>query len=407
MSIGRCLVHDEKLNSSRVKLVGFISFMLGFSQALLVYIMSTYFKQSVGTDNVGIFYLLSYAIILIGLLNLHKLIKKLGKVCVFYLAFILKIIAIASLIFLPLSWWGIAFLMLYIVSGALVWVSLDTILESSSEDRSSGEIRGVNLTIMNAGLIFGPIVSYKILEEVGFSGIFLLSLIIHAIVFSIGLMKLKRANYKFRDNKLAIKNLIKKVIKRKNVMKIYYISFALDFFYALMIIFTPLYLLDLGYSWHQLGIVFTIMLVPFILIQYPLGILADKKTGEKEFLIFAIFVMGISTFIFYCANAPCIVIWTLILFITRIGAAIIEVLRDSYFYKRIDGHDVDIIDFFRTSKPVAYMIAAILSTIILFLFSMKAIFLLVSVVVLSALYPAVRLVDNVSEEELMNGKIAN
>jgi len=173
-----------------------------------------------------------------------------------------------------------------------------------------------------------------------------------------------------------------------------------------MLIFTPLYLLDLGYSWHQLGVAFTIMLIPFVLIQYPMGILADKKTGEKEFLILAIFIMGISTLIFYCASSPDIVVWTLILLATRIGAALIEILRDSYFYKRIDGHDVDIIDFFRTSRQVAYITAAILSSLTLFFFPMKAIFLLVSIVVFSALYPAFQLADNASEEEMNNKNYA-
>ena len=405
MSIKRYLIHDERLNSSKVKLVAFISFMLGFSQALLAYVMSSYFKQSAGTDNVGIFYLLSYVIVLIILLNLHKLVKEFGKVFVFYLAFILKLTAITALILLPFSVWGIVSLILYIIAGVLVWVSLDAILESSSEDRSSGKIRGINLTIMNAGFILGPLISSKILEEIGFTGIFFVSLIIHSIVFSVGLISLKRTNYKFRS-KLGVKDLIKKVIQRKNVMRIYYISFTLDFFYALMLIFTPLYLLDLGYSWHQLGVAFTIMLIPFVLIQYPMGILADKKTGEKEFLILAIFIMGISTLIFYRASSPDIVVWTLILLATRIGAALIEILRDSYFYKRIDGHDVDIIDFFRTSRPVAYITAAILSSLTLFFFPMKAIFLLVSIVVFSALYPAFQLADNASEEEMNNKNYA-
>ena len=405
MSIKRYLIHDERLNSSKVKLVAFISFMLGFSQALLAYVMSSYFKQSAGTDNVGIFYLLSYAIVLTILLNLHKLVKEFGKVFVFYLAFILKLTAITALILLPFSVWGIVSLILYIIAGVLVWVSLDAILESSSEDRSSGKIRGINLTIMNAGFILGPLISSKILEEIGFTGIFFVSLIIHSIVFSVGLISLKRTNYKFRS-KLGVKDLIKKVIQRKNVMRIYYISFTLDFFYALMLIFTPLYLLDLGYSWHQLGVAFTIMLIPFVLIQYPMGILADKKTGEKEFLILAIFIMGISTLIFYRASSPDIVVWTLILLATRIGAALIEILRDSYFYKRIDGHDVDIIDFFRTSRPVAYIAAAILSSLTLFFFPMKAIFLLVSIVVFSALYPAFQLADNASEEEMNNKNYA-
>ena len=353
----------------------------------------------------GIFYLLSYVIVLIILLNLHKLVKEFGKVFVFYLAFILKLTAITALILLPFSVWGIVSLILYIIAGVLVWVSLDAILESSSEDRSSGKIRGINLTIMNAGFILGPLISSKILEEIGFTGIFFVSLIIHSIVFSVGLISLKRTNYKFRS-KLGVKDLIKKVIQRKNVMRIYYISFTLDFFYALMLIFTPLYLLDLGYSWHQLGVAFTIMLIPFVLIQYPMGILADKKTGEKEFLILAIFIMGISTLIFYRVSSPDIVVWTLILLATRIGAALIEILRDSYFYKRIDGHDVDIIDFFRTSRPVAYIAAAILSSLTLFFFPMKAIFLLVSIVVFSALYPAFQLADKASEEEMNNKNYA-
>lgn len=406
MSIKRHLIHDEKLNSSKVKLIGFISFFLGFTQALLVYVMSFYFKQSAGTDNVGIFYLLSYAVILALLLNLHKLVRKFGKPFIFYFAFILKLVSIMALIFLPLSAWGIIFLILYIIAGALVWVSLDIILESFSEDKRSGRIRGINLTITNAGFILGPLLSSRILEEVGFTGIFFASLVIHSIVFSVGLIGLKKGDHKF-NKKLSIKRIISEVIKRRNVMRIYSISCVLDFFYALMVIYTPLYLLSLGYSWHQLGIAFTIMLIPFVLIQYPMGVLADKKTGEKEFLILAIFVMGVSTLIFYFAGSSSIAVWTLILLATRVGAALIEILRDSYFYKRIDRRDVDIIDFFRTSRPVAYIMAAILSSLTLFFFDMRVVFLLVSIVVFAALYPAFRLVDNKSEEEMMNRKIAN
>ncbi len=406
MSIKRHLIHDERLNFNRVKLVAFISFMLGFSGSILAYVMSFYFEQSAGTSNVGIFYLLSYAAVLTLLLNLHKLIKKFGKVCVFYLSFVFKLVAITALILLPFSGWGVVFLMLYIVSGVLVWVSLDNILESSSEDKSSGKIRGINLTIMNTGIFLGPFISIRILENFGFSGIFFLSLIIHSIIFSVGLVGLKRTNYNIRSS-LSIKNLLKKVVKRKNVLRIYYVSFVLDFFYALMIIFTPLYLLSLGYSWGQLGMAFTVMLVPFILIQYPMGVLADKKTGEKEFLFLAVFVMGISTLIFYFTDSSeNITVWALILLATRVGAALIEILRDSYFYKRIDGHDVDIVDFFRTSKSLAYIVAAGLSGIILIFFPMKVIFLVVSIVVFSALYPIFRLVDNKSEEEIVNGKIA-
>jgi hypothetical protein len=85
---------------------------------------------------------------------------------------------------------------------------------------------------------------------------------------------------------------------------------------------------------------------------------------------------------------------------TRVGAAMIETLRDSYFYKKIDGDDMDIISFFRTSKSSGYISAAAFSAIILAIFSVKIMFVFLAFVILLALYPAFNLVDNKSESEL-------
>lgn len=393
--------HKEELNTSKVKFIDFLSFFLGFASAMLAYVMSIYFSRALGSDNIGVFYLIAYAIILVSLLNFHKLIKVFGRSFALHLAFIFKIIAIVFLIALPVSILGSAFLVLYIIAGAMAWVTLDVILEAYSKDSESGRIRGLHLAIMNAGFIVGPLISSQIIEKYDFVGIFVIVLILHVTVFSMALFGFRGVKYKFKKG-VSVKKLIKKVTKRRNVMRIYYISFVLEAFYALMVAYVPIYLLAQGFSWEQLGISFTIMLVPFVVVQYPIGILADKKTGEKEFLILAVFVLGISSLIFYFTNSNEIMIWTIILFATRIGAALIEVLRESYFYKRIDASDVDVIDFFKTSKPVAYLVAMLIATVMLFFFSIKAIFLLVAIISLSALYPAFTLVDNKSKADLMS-----
>ena len=77
--ISTMLKHKEHLNRKKTKLISLISFFLGFSQAVLLYVMSTYFKEASGTENVGGFYFIAYAILLCFLLNLHKLTRKLGK----------------------------------------------------------------------------------------------------------------------------------------------------------------------------------------------------------------------------------------------------------------------------------------------------------------------------------------
>ncbi len=392
--------HKEKVDNKKLHIISSISFLMGFASALLAYVISSYLKEALGTNNVGMVYVVTYLIVLLLLLNLHKIVRITGKSFVLQMSFILRIISIVGLLLVPISFVGIGFLILYAVSGILAWTALDGILESFSDDRRSGRIRGAHLAIINAGFLMGPLLSSQILEKYGFDGIFLASFLVYILIFIIAMTNIRQTNHKFKK-KIDIPSLLKKVYKRKNIMKVYYISFTLEFFYALMVIYTPLYLLEKGFSWDQLGMAFTIMLIPFVLIQYPMGIIADKKTGEKEFLVFSFFILGIATLVFYFTNSSNIMVWTTILLLGRIGAALVEILRESYFYKRIDGNDVEIIDFFKTAKPVAYILATSLSTILLLFFSVKAIFLLVSIIVFSAIYPAFKLADSKSEKEAL------
>mgnify|MGYP000969576383 CR=1 FL=1 len=392
-------IHDEKLEKKKVNLISFISFLMGFSQAMLIYVMAYYFKIASGSEDVGLFYFISYAILLVSLLNFHKIIRILGKSNVFYFSILGAIIITAFLIFSEPSFLGIGLLMLYIIFINLSWVALDVILESFSTDGMSGRIRGLHLTVVNAGYLVGPLLSTKILQGFDFKGIFIFLLVFNSLVLIFSLIGLRNVNHKF-ENKLKVVELIKKIWIKKDILKVYYLSFALDFFYALMVIYTSIYLLNLGLSWDKIGIIFTIMLVPFVLLQYPIGFLADKKMGEKELLIASLIFIIISTLAIYFVDSQKIWVWGVILLGTRIGAAMLEVLRDSYFYKKIDGHDVDLINFFRTSMPMGYLLATGISFPLLLFFPTKIVFILVSLVVFSALIPAFMLVDNKSEKEV-------
>ena len=391
--------HIEHGDKKKVKLINFISFLFGFAEALLIYVLSDYFREALGFSNVSVFYFISYAVALVGLLNLHKLINKFGKATVFFFFFFLQICFIAFLIHVPPSLVGIILLMLYIIANYLALVMIDIILESFSEDKRSGRTRGLHLVIVNAGFILGPFLSTSLLSRFGFDGLFMTSMIIYMGIFIIGLLGLRGVNHKF-EQKLTVADLMKKILVSGDIMKIYAISFVLEFFYALMIVYTPLYLLDRGLSWSQIGIVFTIMLIPFVTLEYVAGFLADKKLGEKEMIIGGLLIMGISTASIFFITSNAVWIWAAVLLATRIGAALIEVLRDSYFYKKIDGRDMDIISFFRTAVSAAYIISTAISALLLLVLPVKYTFLLVALVALLGLYPALKLVDNKSEVEL-------
>lgn len=391
--------HKENFNGKKIRLINCITFLFGFAHSLTAYIISSYFQQVSGKDNVSVFFLVIFAIVLIILLNLHKLIKKFSKSIVFLAFIVIFAIAALTLSFLPVFWAGVVILIVNIIFFNLAFVVRDIILESYSEDKQSGRIRGLNLTIMNAGFILGPFISTKILEKGSFQTIFLIQFFIASLAFILAFFGLRKVNHRFKAT-VTLHTLFNKMLKRKNIMRIYYISFILSFFYCLMIIYSPLYLRSIGMGWEKIGIIFTFMLIPFVLLEYPVGIIADKKIGEKEMIIAALAIMGLSTLSIFFISSTSMIIWAIILFLTRIGASLLEILRDSYFYKRIDGYDVDVVEFFRTSRSVGFIAASIVSGILFLFLPIKFVFIIIAIVIFSGLIPAFKLIDNKSEEEI-------
>lgn len=390
--------HKETFDKRKIHLISLIAFLMGFSQALITYVLSSYFKIISGTENVGPFYILSYLIVLLVLLNWHKVIRKMGKARVFILAVLAKVGIVVAMVFIPPSIPALVILMLYLICGALEWTSLDIILESYSKDNLSGRIRGIHLTIFNAGFIFGPFLSTRILDQYSYQGVFLALLVLNAVVLIFSMVGLSNINHGYKRD-LKVTEIIAKVWKRKNILRIFYISTALEIFFAILVIYTPIYLQDLGYGWDEIGIIFSVMLVPFVLLQIPIGFLADKKWGEKEMIFLSLFLMALSTILVFTGGKQSVAVWGGILLLTRLGAAALEILRDSYFYKRIDGYDVDMIDLYKATFPVGYIIANVLAFVCLLIFPLKAVFLIVVVVVAAALFPAFELQDNKAECE--------
>jgi len=390
------LSHQESYNSHKVKLITFISFLYGFELAMEAYILAFYYQSAIHSEKVTIFFFGSYVVFLFALLSLHKLVKKIGKSfsLTFFATMKIVILVCLSALWSTPSVPGAIALALFVVFSNLSWVMLDVMLESFSADSLSGRIRGLFLTIANTGFILGPFLSFKVLENNGYGGIFLILLAIEFIIFVFIVASLQNINHA-HSRKGSIMELMKLVWSRRDVLKVYYIAFILDFFYSTMIIYSPMYLTNLGLTLNEISVIFTIMLVPFIVLQYPAGRLADKKYGEKKMLIFSFLIMTISVGAIYFISSKSVLIWSIVLFATRIGAALVEVLRDSYFYKRIDGQDVEIIDFFRTSKPIAYIVFSLFS---FFLLSLKLgigiVFLLLAAISATGIWISFKLEEN-------------
>ena len=187
---------------------------------------------------------------------------------------------------------------------------------------------------------------------------------------------------------------LKEVWRNKNIYKIFMANFLLKFFFAWMVIYTPIYLHEhIGFEWSVIGIMFTIMLLPFALFEMPIGKLADTTWGEKEFLTIGFVIMAFSVGTLAFITDANFILWTALLFITRIGASIVEIMTESYFFKQIDATDANLLGFFRNTYPLAYIIAPLFATGILAVIDYRFLFLVLAGVMLLGLRYSLALKD--------------
>jgi MFS family permease len=168
----------------------------------------------------------------------------------------------------------------------------------------------------------------------------------------------------------------------------------LQFFFGWMIIYTPLYLHEnLGFDWSSIGIIFTIMLLPYVLFEVPLGKLADTILGEKEILILGFIITAISTMAMAFMHTTELIPWIIILFITRVGASSIEVMNETYFFKKVRAEDTTAIEIFRIMRPAGYILAPLVASAFIPFIEARYLFLIIGLTMFIGVYAGARIVD--------------
>ena len=114
-------------------------------------------------------------------------------------------------------------------------------------------------------------------------------------------------------------------------------------------------------------------------------------------IIAGFLLMGLTTLAipFLSSQILTLTLWALLLFVGRIGASTVETMAETYFFKSIDGHNASLMGHFRRSRPLAFVIAPLLASILLgtHLVTLQGLFSILGVLMLCAIYYPLRLVD--------------
>jgi MFS family permease len=265
----------------------------------------------------------------------------------------------------------------------LSYYCLDIFLEEDSDDTKTGEIRGTYFTIMNAGIALGPLL-LSILPTAGehYRSIYWLGFLLLGIPLMIALWILvsRKHAHKVLERPWHLLP-FRQWWRRRNVRATTLAKLVLEVFFAVMVIYTPLYAHTVvGFSWSELSVIFAIALTPFVFLEWPAGELADRYWGEKEMMTAGFFLTG--TALLAIPFLPqSVVLWTLVLFVSRVGAALIEIMTETYFFKKIGPEDTGLLSIFRLARPAGIIIGSLLGVLTLTILPIAQLFFVLAIVV--------------------------
>lgn len=371
-----------------------VGFLAAFHVFMLIYINSSFLNQFISEELVGSLYIIGSLMTISALTILPYVLRSFGNYLTLVAFTLVEILILLGMAFIKEPGIIIPLFVAHWVVFQIMFINIDIFLEAYQKKESdTGSTRGTFLTIINSSLMLSILIVGFVLTNEDYWKIYLIAAGILLPFLFIIFTKFR----KFKDpiyEDFKIWKTFKKFGTTKSSYNIFMAQSILKFFFSWMVVYMPIYLHDyIGFEWNRIAIIFFIMLLPFVLIEIPAGKIADKWIGEKELLSTGFVIMALFTMVIPFISIASFVLWTGILFVTRIGASLVEITTESYFFKHVDGDDVNIISFFRMTSPVAYIMGPLAAIITLQFLPFQYIFLVLGLIMFFGLKYSLALKD--------------
>ncbi len=370
-----------------------LAFFLALHIALPLYINSSLLATVIQEKYVGLVFTAASLIILLAISYFRHILERLGNFLTLQWVMVGELTALSVFLYTSNPLAIILAMVAYMVASPLIAFSMDIFLEKTTINKKTGIVRGKYLTATSAGAIAAPFIISILFSGGNYAVIYFTSISILALVFLMFVCMYG----KFEDpryEKVTFIEAWKAIRVHHNILRICSSNFLLYLFYAVMVVYTPIYLSQhIGFSWNSIGQIFTIMLLPFLLLQFPLGWLADKKYGEKEILAIGFAVTALSTGMLTFITSTNPLVWGLALLATRVGASMIEIMNETYFFKKTDSADTPKLMFFTMTRPIGFIVGPALASATFIFFDFPYIFLVTGIILLAGIAIAFKLKD--------------
>jgi MFS family permease len=373
------------------------SLLLMFHVFVVAYINSSFLEQFIKTDSVGVIYIITSALTTLIFLIISRVLHKVGNFKLTFWLLLINGLAVFALAYAETLRAAIPLMALHLIIVPLIVFNLDVFMEEhiGNDEGLTGTRRGLLLALMSAVGAMSPFISSELVSlGGGFSYAYIASALSLIPILAILLFYFKD----FQDplyTDLKPLEAIRGFWQKPDTRAVFIVHFVLQIFFMTMVVFTPLYLIQtIGLTWAQFGIIMLFGQAAYAIFEYPIGVVADRYIGEKEMMALGLMIMAVSTAWISFVNEPNVLLWILVMFVTRIGASFVEVTTEVHFFKRTNSTDAQIISFFRVTRPLAYLVGAIISSLALLYLPFNLLFVVIALLMIPAMFATFDIVDS-------------
>lgn len=366
----------DAMRSREVLYIG--NFFFSLFATLTVYIIFPYLSSFMSEEFAGFVIAGGALFALVCFPYLPRLVARYGTQRLALVFAVAEVGALYALLVVP---GNVAHAILIAVTVALqpfLYYQLDLLLEATvAQEGVTGRVRTVFLTTWNVAALTAPLFMGILLgTSNNYLWVFIASamaLIPFIILFTIQKLpegELPLQSSSMRDTFLCI-------LRDRDLAAVTFAHFLLYLFYVWTPMYIPIYLHTvLGIPWATLGWMFSLMLVPYVVVEYPAGWIADRVLGDKELMFAGFFIAGTAlALVGTLTSSSSLLLILSILVVSRIGAALIESMTEIHFFRRVSERDANSVNIFRGIWPLADFVAPIVGSLLLFLGNYQLLFL--------------------------------
>ncbi|MBI3573885.1 MFS transporter [Candidatus Kaiserbacteria bacterium] len=257
-----------------------------------------------------------------------------------------------------------------------MFLGLDLLLEAhTTDEKKTGHFRGLFLVLANASVLAATLSIAYILNDHNYNDVFLIAAAAVApfTMLAASLPSISRVPGMHTSFKV---HTFKEIWNRQSLLTTMAAHFLLLVFFSWTIYYLPLYLLEhVGFSGKTTFLLMTLSVVPYLLLEYPIGVIADSYLGEKEIAFAGYIIMAAGTVLISFIGGMALLPWILIILLANIGGAMAEVSTETHFFKHVAVTDLNIISAFRMLRPLSAILAPLIASITLLLVPFQGIFI--------------------------------